>query len=453
MKGRILFKFVWLIIGISALSLVGETWAKPILMVSGRWDNTYILIDLAKAIDPANDGTDKAVINRVRYTPDTKDGGILGGQGINVVIPPGSRFAYVVDHGRMTPEQTEAFQKGQRIQHGFPGVIVVFDIKKALDPANKGTLKAVDEFIYTGGYGAAGFAVTPDGKHAFIGHAEQKDSEDGGNLIAIMDMNTRKIVGKVVMKYGNPGFKCPPERMPVGAPDTNFGCFPCTNGIVLSPVGGGYLFTANGGTDDVSVIDVKRALAGDPEAELFRIPVQIGPWGIGVSPDGKYVATANRESQRIDLEGNTISIIDVNKAIAKGKDAEVARVLVGTNNPSTPTRPFVPAFIHGGKRILVSNFRSNNISVVDVEKAIKGEPAEIARIPLETPNNMGPSRPRGIAVTKDGRYAAITGGVPKKGPGSSMVFILDLNTMKVVGRVTGVGNEAYLLDIVPDQIL
>ncbi len=442
-----------LIIGVIAALLVGEAFAKPFVMVSGRWDNTYIMIDLAKAILPANDGTDKAVVNRVRYTPDTKDGGVLGGQGINVVIPPGSRFAYVGDHGRMTPEQTLLFQQGKRIQHGFPGVIAVMDIKKALDPANNGTLKAVDEFVLTGYYGATGIAVSPDGKHAFIAHAELKDSEDGGNIIAIMDMKTHKMVGKVVMKYGNPGFACPPDRMPVGAPDPNFGCFPCTNGIVISPVGGGYLFTANGGTSDVSVIDIKRALAGDPEAEFFRIPVQTGPFGMGVSPDGKYVATANRESQQVDLEGNTISIIDVGKAIAKAKDAEVARVLVGTNNPSAPSRPFQPAFIHGGKRILVSNFRTNNMSVIDVDKALKGEPAEIQRIPLETPNNMGPSRPRGIAVTEDGRYAAITGGVPKKGPGSSMVFILDLDTMKVVGRVTGVGNEAYFLAFVPDQSL
>ena len=36
---------------------------------------------------------------------------------------------------------------------------------------------------------------------------------------------------------------------------------------------------------------------------------------IGASPDGKYVATANRESQRTGEEGNTISIIDVEKAI------------------------------------------------------------------------------------------------------------------------------------------
>lgn len=451
------FRFVCLIMILTVLALAaGEVSAKPYVMVSGRWDNTYILIDLEKALDPANDCTDKAVVNRIRYTPDHKDGGVLGGQGINVVIPPGSRYAYVGDHGRMTPDQTLLFQEGKRIQHGFPGVIVVMEIKKALDSANNGTLNAVDEFIHTGYYGATGLAVTPDGKHMFIAHAEQKDSEDGGNLIAIMDMKTRKVVGKVDMKYGNPGFSCPPARMPVGAPDPNFGCFPCTNGIVISPMGGGYLFTANGGTDDVSVIDVQRALAGDPEAEFLRIPVQTGPFGIGVSPDGKYVVSANRESQRTGKEGNTISIIDVKKAIAKDKNAEVARVLVGSNNPDAATRPFMPAFIHDGKHILVTNFKGNNVSVVDLEKAIKGEPAEIQRIPLVTPRKTDPSRPRGIALTPDGRYAAITGdgtptGKPKRGPGSSMVFILDLKSMEVVGRVTGVGNEAYFLAFVPDD--
>jgi len=67
-----------------------------------------------------------------------------------------------------------------------------------------------------------------------------------------------------------------------------------------------------------------------------------------VSPDGKYVVSANRESQRTEVEGNTISIIDVQKAIAKAKDAEVARVLVGTNDPGAKTRPFAAAFIHAG---------------------------------------------------------------------------------------------------------
>lgn len=441
-----------LVLALGVLAGTSAAWAEPLVMVSGRWDNEMILVDLAKAIEPANDGTDKAVVNRVRYTPDSPTGGPMGGQGINVGIPAGSRFAYVIDHGRMTSAESVAFQKGQLIQHGYPGYVVVYDLKKALDPATGGTLQAVEAFIETGGYGATGIAFTPDGQHALVVHAESQGSEEGGNLLVAIDLRTRQVVRRMHLAMGKPGWPCPPAPLPKAAPDPKWGCFPDTNGIVYSPVGGGYLFTGNGGTDDVGVVDVQRFLAGHPDAEVHRVPVQTGPFGMAVSPDGRYVASANRESQRTEVEGNTVSILDAQKAIAKAKDAEVARVLVGTNDPGVKTRPFAAAFIAGGKRLLVSNFRSNNLSVVDVEKALKGEPAEVARIPLVSPKDLGPSRPRGIAVTADGRYAAITGAPTKKGRGSSVVFVVDLETLRVAGRVTGVGDEAYFLAVVPDGL-
>jgi DNA-binding beta-propeller fold protein YncE len=169
---------------------------------------------------------------------------------------------------------------------------------------------------------------------------------------------------------------------------------------------------------------------------------------MALSPDGTLVATANRESARTGIEGNSISILDVEKSAAGAKDAELARVLVGSNNPSAQTRPFALAFTPDGSRLLVSNFRSNNLSIVDVKRAIAGElGAEIARIPLSTPSG-GPSRPRGIAITPDGRYAAITGAARGQ-PGSGVVWMLDLASNRVAGRVTGVGNETYLLALLP----
>ena len=117
--------------------------------------------------------------------------------------------------------------------------------------------------------------------------------------------------------FGKPGFNCPPTPVPHSAPHASFGCFPDTNGVVLSPRRGGHLFTANGGSDDVSVINVTRALAGDAGAEVARIPVGVGPWGIAVSPDGGLVAVANRESARTGVEGNTVSLIDVERRPAR----------------------------------------------------------------------------------------------------------------------------------------
>ena len=51
-----------------------------------------------------------------------------------------------------------------------------------------------------------------------------------------------------------------------------------------------------------------------------------------------------------------------------------------------------------------------------------------------------------MAITADGRYAAITGAA-RGAPGSGVVWVIDVPARKVVGRVTGVGNESYLLDI------
>ena len=46
--------------------------------------------------------------------------------------------------------------------------------------------------------------------------------------------------------------------------------------------------------------------------------------------------------------------------------------------------------------------------------------------------------------TPDGHYAAITG-APRGKPESGMLWIVDVPARKVVARVSGIGNETYLL--------
>ena len=369
--------------------------------------------------------------------------GPASGQPVSVAVHPSGKFAYVVNHsGRTMPDAAKAFQ------HGHPGTVTVtvVDVAKALDPAHNGTTGAVMTLIDTGGFGPVAPAFTPDGRHGFVSHAENEGNEDGGNSIAIIDTATHKVVGKIVQAYGTPGFPCPTNPVPHTSPDPKMGCFPGANGLAVSPLQGGILFAGNGGTNDVSVISIPRALAGDPGAEIARIPVQTGPFGIAMSPDGRLLATANRENMQNGVEGNTVSLIDVEKAATGGKDAEVVRVRIGTDDPQAASRPFGVAFTPDGQRIIASSFRANNVSVLDVKKALAGEPAEVARIAFSTPTGV-PSRPRGIAITADGRYALITG-APRARPGSSVLFVLDLAKLEVVSRVTEVGDEAYFLDIV-----
>ena len=134
------------------------------------------------------------------------------------------------------------------------------------------------------------------------------------------------------------------------------------------------MFVGNGGFSDVSVFDINAALAGDPGAELGRIEVETGPFGLAASPDGALVAVAARESMSRAYEGSTISIIDVARARAGGSDAEVARVRIGHDDPAVQTRPFAVAFTPDNRRIVASCFRSNTISIVDVADAMAGRP-------------------------------------------------------------------------------
>ncbi len=427
-----------------ALCAIGgahQVMAKDYFLASGRWDNVVLVIDLEKAIDPANDGTAKAVVNRLRVTPDIQVDGktvVSSGQPISIAIAPDQRRAYVVNHsGRATPEAAGAFQ------HGHAGTVTVVDLRKALDPASNGTLNAVEGYIETGGFGPTGFAIVADGKHAVLAHAEQEGDEDGGRHLSIVDLATNKVIRKIEQAYGKPGFPCPPNPVPHRAPDPKFGCFPDTNGVTISPLGGGTIFGANGGTDDITVMSLQKAIAGESGAEVARIPVQAGGFGISTSPDGKLVAHASRENAQTDTPGNTVSIVDVEKALSDPGKAEVARVLVGTDDGKTPTRPFVATFLPDGKRILSTQFRSNNIDIIDVAKALAGQPATIRRVELKTPGGE-PSRPRGIAITPDGKYAAITG-APKSKSNSSVVWIVDLASYEVKGRVTEIGNESYMI--------
>jgi DNA-binding beta-propeller fold protein YncE len=433
-----------LLSGAMALASMGhadQAMAKDYFLASGRWDNVVLVIDLEKALDPANDGTPKAVVNRLRVTPDIQVAGkttISSGQPINITIAPDYRKAYVVNHsGRATPEAAAAFQ------HGLPGTVTVVDLTKALDPKHNDTLGAVEAYIETEGFGPTGFAIAAGGKHAVLAHAEAEDSEDGGRHISIVDLATNKVVQKIEQAWGKPGFPCPPPVMAKRAPDPRIGCYPGTNGVTISPLGGGTIFAANGGTNDVSVMSLAKAIAGETGAELARIPMQTGGFGIATSADGKLVAHASRENLATDKPGNTVSIIDVEKALTDPAKAEVARVLVGTDDKAIDTRPFAAAFLPDGKRVLSTHFRSNNIDFIDVEKAIAGQPATIKRIELKTPGGE-PSRPRGIAITPDGKYAAITG-APKGKSNSSVVWIVDLASYEVKGRVTEIGNESYFI--------
>jgi DNA-binding beta-propeller fold protein YncE len=240
-----------------------------------------------------------------------------------------------------------------------------------------------------------------------------------------------------------------------------FGCWPNPEFLAFGSGSDGktYLFSGNAGTADVSVMDLERALMGIPVVEVARrIPVQTGPFGIRASPDGKLIAVTARESATVDFEGNTISIIDVDRARLGANNAEVARVRVGTDSPLGQTRPFTVSWTPNGRQIIVANYRTNNVSIVDVDLALAHDPrAEVARIPVTRPRDpdgmVRPGRPKGTAITSNGRYAVVSGGprLEPQAPPSGTVWVIDLRSRTVVATVTGIGNDPYGLTILEDD--
>ena len=446
------------ILAAADLALADDTF----ILATGRRDPRIYAIDFRAALKRHDNNTPNAIVSRSRVHPDRLDGTPVGDPA-NIVLSEDRRTAYVINHHG-------AVDNAEFLQHGGRGSVSVMNVRQMLDPGSDNTDRAVERNYDSGYFGAVGLVVLPE--LLLVSHSENWLTEDGSNRISLIDRKTGSRRGQIEMALGHPGHACPsfpvpfvsptpPPVVPFAGPDPQFGCWPNPEFLALGRGSDGktYLFSGNAGTNDVSVMDLHQALAGAPVVEIApRVPVQTGPFGIKASPNGKFIAVTARESGQADFEGNTISIIDVDRARAGAPGAEAARVRVGTDDPNGQTRPFTVAWTPDGRQIIVANFRSNNVSIVDLGRALAHRSdAEVARIPVVRPpeadGSVLPGRPKGTAVTSDGRYAVVSGGprLAPEAPPSGTVWVIDLHARAVVATATGVGNDPYGLTILEDR--
>jgi DNA-binding beta-propeller fold protein YncE len=429
------------------------------ILATGRRDPRIYAIDFNAALNPGNNNTPNAIVSRSKVHPDRADGTPLGDPA-NIVLTADQRTAYVVNHHG-------AIANAEFLQHGGRGSVSVMDVKKMLDRQFDNTAGSLRENFDSGYFGAVGLLILPD--VLLVSHSENWLTEDGGNRISLIDRKTGSRRGQIEMALGHPAHACPafpvpfvsptpPPVVPFLTPDPNFGCWPNPEFLALGRARDGktLLFSGNAGTNDVAVMDLEQALKGGTVVEIARrIPVQAGPFGIQASPDGKFIAVTARERGDIDFEGNTLSIIDVELARIGSPNAEVARVQVGTDDPKAPARPFTLAWTPDGREIIVANYRTNNVSIIDFRLALAHDPhAEVARIPVIRPKDpdgiVRPGNPKGTAVTSDGRYVVVSGGprLAPTAPPSGTVWVIDIHKRAVLATVTGIGNDPYGLTIV-----
>jgi DNA-binding beta-propeller fold protein YncE len=437
--------------------------AAPFALVTGRRDPRIYAIDLAAALKAANNNTATAIISRSWVNPRRLDGHLLGDPA-NIVLSPDRKTAYVMNHHG--PVVNAEF-----LQHGNRASVAIMDVKKMLQKSSDNTDAALLRVIDGGWFGGVGLLPLGSPNLLLTSASEGWLSEDGSNRITIIDPKTGGFVGQIQMPVKGEGVRqlradCPnmevpfkmgpPPVLPYLAPSKEFGCWPDPESIALGKGSDGksYLFSGNGGTEDVAVMDLDQALKGVPVVEVApRIPLQSGPFGIAASPNGKLIAVTARESNlEDDAEGNTISIIDVDLARQGKPGAEAARVQVGTDDPKGLARPFSVAWTPDGKQIVVANFRTNNISIIDVDLALGKKPgAETARIAL-TRADGEPARPKGVAITGDGHYAVVAGGNNTiKTSATNLTgtaFVIDLRKKAQVATVSNVGIDPYGVAIV-----
>jgi DNA-binding beta-propeller fold protein YncE len=432
--------------------------AGPYAFVTGRRDPRIYAIDISAALKAANNNTANAIISRSLVGPRRLDGVLLGDPA-NIVLSQDGKLAYVMNHHG-------AVSNAEFLQHGGRASVSVMDVGKMLQKSSDNNDNAVAKVMDGGWFGGVGLLPLNKPDLLITSASEGWLTEDGSNRITIIDPKTGAFVGQIQMALTGPGTRqlhpgCPEVQVPFKSgpppkdvylsPDKDFGCWPDPESLALGKGSDGksYLFSGNGGTEDVSVMDLDKALKGEPVVEVApRIPVQSGPFGIAASPNGKLIAVTARETNlEDDKEGNTISIIDVDLARQGKPGAEAARVQVGGDDPNGHTRPFAVAWMPDGKQILVTNFLTNNVSIVDVDMALAKKPgAEVARIAL-TRNDNQPARPKGIAVTADGHYAVVAGGGNTiKASTTNMTgtaFIIDLQKKAQAATVTNVGIDPY----------
>ncbi|MCC8423440.1 gliding motility-associated C-terminal domain-containing protein [Mucilaginibacter sp. UR6-11] len=128
----------------------------------------------------------------------------------------------------------------------------------------------------------------------------------------------------------------------------NSGNSPVTATITATPTNDGFAYIANAVTDNVSVINTSTHLL------VKNVSVDNQPWGVAVSPDGKYVYVVNANNQNGPKTNSTLSVIDAATNTTVGPP-----IVLKEGAGSIAISP-------DGKKAYVAHKVSNQVAVIDL---------------------------------------------------------------------------------------
>ena len=273
-----------------------------------------------------------------------------------------------------------------------------------VDPS---TLKVVGHAAT--GEGPHEVAASADGKLAFVGNY---GSQNPGSTISVIDLIGQKEIRRVDLGSlrrphgmffadGKVYFTAEVNKLigrydpAANQVDWLLGTGQNTTHMVIVSKDGSQLFTANIGSDSISIIE----RTGNGGWNETVVPVGKGPEGIDVSPDGARIWTAHSRD-------GGVSIIDI------ASKKVIQTLQLGTKRSNR--LKFTP----DGKLVLISDLDGGELVVLDA--SIK---REIRRVKL------GRS-PEGILITPDGERAFVAVN------GDNYVAVLNLKTLEFTGRIS-----------------
>ena len=264
------------------------------------------------------------------------------------------------------------------------------------------------------GNGPHEVAVSTDGKVALV--ANYGTGPEPGGTVSIIDIAARKESKRLALPILRPHgtfaigshiyFTAEGSRVvarydvAAGAIDWIAGSGANTTHMLVVTAGEKKIYTANIGSDSVSVFDLNNA---PRVVGLKQIAVGKGPEGIDLSPDDREVWVSHRGD-------GALSIIDTTT------DAVIQKVTTGTKMANRVK------FTTDGKRVLVSDPPSNAVLVFD---------AATRQLVKKIETEAGPS---GILIAPDGKRAFIACSAAGK------VQVLDLDSLTISGS-TATGKD------------
>jgi DNA-binding beta-propeller fold protein YncE len=230
----------------------------------------------------------------------------------------------------------------------------------------------------------------------------------------------------------------------------------------LAIVDGRYVFTADESADRVTVLALGRMESGDfgPAVQIGTIDMDMGPAGIGVSPDGRYVYVVSQVQRPVvsvgpsdfayglltyvglPRRGGTLSMIDVKRMELDPTTAVVARVPAGCGPVQVAASP-------DGSLVWVVARRSNELLAFRTAQLLAGGTRPVVAIPVG-------AAPDALRLVRNGRVALVASSDRSQDPATPQTVHVVDTAAALAGRpalrsAVIVGGMPQEIDVTPDQ--